>query len=109
MASSSSRLAQTGDIIVHAGTKWDIFARYRGRSFRFYIDGYSNHNDRLFYNEQRVELGVTWKPDEQMDLTLVAGWAFEREFSTGFDGRDTDTLVRIEKGAVLGFSFSFRF
>ncbi|MHC4408842.1 MAG: hypothetical protein ACYTEG_00595 [Planctomycetota bacterium] len=100
---------QTGDIIVHAGTKWDLFARYRAANFRFYIDEYPNNNDRLFYGEQRVELGVTWKPNEGAELTLVAGWAFEREFSTGFDVRDTDTLVRIDKGAVLGFSFSFRF
>jgi hypothetical protein len=100
---------QTGDIVIHAGARWDLFARYRAANFRFYIDEYPNDNDRLFYGEQRVELGVTWKPDEQLELTLVAGWAFEREFSTGFDSRDTDTLVRIDKGAVFGFSFRFRF
>ena len=52
---------------------------------------------------------MRWKPDEQVELTLIAGWAFEREFSTGFDVRDTDTLVRIDKGGVIGFAFTLRF
>ncbi|MHC4953519.1 MAG: hypothetical protein ACYTGZ_06485 [Planctomycetota bacterium] len=100
---------QTGDLTFHLGKKWDVFLRYRGASFRFFVDDYSNDNDRLFYSEQRAEIGVTWRPIEQTEFRLFLAWAFEREFTTGFDVRDTDTLVRLEKAPAIGLSFRIEF
>jgi hypothetical protein len=100
---------QTGSLNFHVHEKWDIFLRYRGANFRFFIDDFSNDNRRLFYTEQRAELGVTAKPIEHLEITLVVGWAFEREFSTGFDVRDTEPLAGLDKTPFFGLTVSYHF
>jgi len=100
---------QTGSLTFHVAPKWDLFLRYRGANFRFFIDDFSDDNDRLFYSEQRVEFGATWHPTKMTELKLFLAWAFDREFSTGFDTRDTDTLVRLDKSPAIGLSFKIDF
>ena len=100
---------QTGSLIFRANKKWELFLRYRGASFRFFIDDFSNDDRRLFYTEQRAEIGVTARPLDQMEITLAVGWAFEREFSTGFDVRDTKTVANLEQTPFVGLTASYRF
>jgi len=90
----------TGGVTVFPAEDWEVFARFRSRSFRFFVEG----DDRLFYSESRVEIGAGYK-----GWKLMAGWAFEREFETGFDVRDTDTLARVDEGWVVALSFTLAF
>jgi len=100
---------QTGSLNFHVHERWDIFLRYRGANFRFFIDDFPNDNRRLFYTEQRAEFGVTATPVEHLEITFVVGWAFEREFSTGFDVRDTETLATLEETTFFALTVSYRF
>jgi hypothetical protein len=100
---------QTGGFTFHVHGNWDIFVRYRGANFRFFIDSFPNENRRLFYTEQRAELGVTAKIAEKWEITFLAGWAFEREYSTAWDVRDTETLVSLDKGLLFGVTVTLKF
>jgi len=102
-------VTQTGAITLRPNERWDLFVRYRAANFRFFIEDFSSDNDRLFYGESRIELGFTWRPDGGTECTLFAGWSFDRSYDTGFDVRDTDTLVRIDDTVVFGLSFTIRF
>ncbi|MHC4818283.1 MAG: hypothetical protein ACYTF8_09535 [Planctomycetota bacterium] len=100
---------QTGSLNFHVHENWDIFLRYRGANFRFFIDSFPNDNRRLFYTEQRAELGITATIAEQWEITLAAGWAFEREYSTAWDVRDTQTLVALDKAPFFGLTVTVTF
>ena len=100
---------QTGSLTFHLSAQWDLFTRYRGANFRFFVDDFSDDDDRLFYSEQRVEFGATWHPTGKMELKLFVAWAFDREFSTGFDVRDSETLVDLDKSPAIGLSFKVDF
>jgi hypothetical protein len=100
---------QTGDLTFHVREKWDLFLRYRGANFRFFIDGFSNDNRRLFYTEERVEFGITWQPATEVDVIFTVGWAFDREYSVGWDIRDTSTLARIDETVLFGLALQCNF
>jgi hypothetical protein len=100
---------QTGSLNFHVHESWDIFLRYRGANFRFFIDSFPNDNRRLFYTEQRAEVGVTATIAKQWEITFAVGWAFEREYSTGWDVRDTNTLVALDKTPFFGLTVSVTF
>jgi hypothetical protein len=100
---------QSGSLTFHVHEKLDIFLRYRSANFRFFLDSFPDDNRRLFYSEQRAELGITATPVKNLAVTLLAGWAFEREFSTGFDVRDTARLVELGKTPFFGLKVAYRF
>ena len=90
-----------GGFTFHVGPKWDIFLRYRGANFAFTVNSNPRDNERLFYSEERVELGVAYRPSPKVELKATAGWAFERRFRSGFDVRSTDNVAILEKDAVF--------
>ena len=89
---------------IHANASWHFtdslstFAEYAQTLDGFYIDEHDNR--RLFYEWRRVAAGLraqmSW-----LDARLGVGWAFDQEFSTGFDVRDLDTLVEPEDGLIF--------
>jgi len=98
-----------GGFTFHLGSKWDVFFRYRGANFGFTIDDNPRENERLFYTEERVEVGVAWRPAQKVELRVTGGWAFERRFRTGFDVRSTDNVASLDKGAVFGIACTIEF
>ncbi len=67
-----------------------LFAEYESTIDGFHTED-SGHN-RLFYEASRVTAGVRWKAS-WIDAQFGAGWAFDQEFSSGFDIWDTDTVA----------------
>jgi hypothetical protein len=100
---------QTGSLNFHVHESWDIFLRYRGANFRFFIDSFPNEHRRLFYTEQRVEFGVTATIVERWEITFAVGWAFDREFATAWDVRDTETLVTFDETLFFGLTVALTF
>jgi hypothetical protein len=100
---------QTGGFTFHVRDGWDVFLRYRGANFRFFINDFSTDDRRLFYTEQRAEIGITTRPLENLEITLAIGWAFDREYSIGYDVRDTETFASIDTDAFFGLTFTFNF
>ncbi|MBI1369917.1 MAG: hypothetical protein GC162_14840 [Planctomycetes bacterium] len=60
----------------------------------FHIDRTDDHT-RLFFEQRRIEAGLRWTACRNCTLDLAAGYAFSQKFSTGFDSRDLDTLLKV--------------
>jgi hypothetical protein len=65
---------------VYAGYAWD--------NERFLRHNRSDHDDRLFYFEQRVSAGVRWDILDSVWLDFSGGFAFDRFFFEGEDYGD---------------------
>lgn len=97
----------TGKVSYYLTKEWSIFAEYERDAHAFALSG--NDSDRLFYEMERVTAGVTWSQSPNLSLTLGAGYAFDQEFSTGFDLRDTDNIVDLSDEPMLIFAVRGRF
>jgi hypothetical protein len=100
---------QSGSLAFHLNEKWDIFLRYRGANFRFFIDDFPNDHRRLFYTEERAEFGIAAKPGERWEIRFAVGWAFDREYAVGWDVRDTETFTAIDDAVFFELTVAFVF
>jgi hypothetical protein len=49
-------------------------------------------NRRIFFEQYRAEAGVRWEPCPSFELEIAGGYAFDQEFSRGFD-LTNDTVI----------------
>jgi hypothetical protein len=87
---------------------WSLFAELTDRTETFQMDGLSGH-DRLFFEQRTIEAGVRYKPSEHCRFIAAAGYAFKREFTTGWNVTDSDELADISDEPYLrvGFDVSY--
>lgn len=76
-----------------------LFAEYRQTYDAFWIHDVDNR--RTFYEMSRVVAGVRWIWGPWIDLSVGGGIAFDQEFSTGWDSRDTHTFASPSDEPVL--------
>jgi hypothetical protein len=69
-----------------------LFAEVASATDGFYIEDAGNR--RLFYRLNRATAGVRWIT-KWADLRLGAGYAFNQQFTRGFDLRDTHNVARL--------------
>lgn len=81
--------------------QWKLFARFERRTQAYHLDELEGTNDRLLFEQKRVEVGVTWSPCSAASLIVAGGYAFDQEFTTGFDSRDTNDLVELDNAPYL--------
>jgi hypothetical protein len=86
---------------------WRIFANYEGRREAFTIDGADDH-ERMFFEQRRVEAGVRWQTLDYLGVVVAGGYAFNQEFSTGWDLRDTDEVADVSDEAYIRVGFEYR-
>ncbi len=79
------------EIIPH----WSVYGSVGRTTDTFYLDSTQNVQDRLFFQQQRVELGVQFSPQPDFDFRLAVGYAWDQEFSIGFSRRNTDLVADI--------------
>ena len=87
---------------------WTAFGRFGDQLDAFKIDG-GRDNRRLFFRQRRIEAGLKLETDQQVNLTLAAGYAFGQEFSTGFDVRDLDDIAEPSDEPYFRVSVELRF
>ncbi len=85
-----------------------VFAGFTQKENAFHVTG-DPDTRRLFYEESRAELGVTWQVVDDLSLTCAAGYAFDRTFSRGFDDRDLNRITDVDDQAYLRLGFSVQF
>lgn len=83
-----------------------VFGNYTNAFSAFYI-AHDERENRLFYEMQRVELGVRYQnPDIfhgiALDAALVVGYAFDQQLSRGFDVRDLDSFAELSDEPYIG-------
>ena len=75
-----------------------VFAHYKSSRDGFYV--HNRGNRRLFYEMDRVSAGVRWV-SRLLDLSVAVGYAFDQEFTLGWDVRDTDTVADLSDEVFL--------
>ena len=118
----------------HPAPKWDITAQYTvpftadldieyslaphyglycdmGNFFQGFLPGTPNSNieNRQFFQMKRAELGVRFIFNPWIDATVGGGWAFDQEYSAGFDVRNMTPLGRITNEPYMAFLIRGRF
>ncbi|MEL7087327.1 MAG: hypothetical protein AAGL98_02615 [Planctomycetota bacterium] len=79
--------------------QFTAFARYNATNRAYHLAG--TDNDRIFFEQDRVSLGVEWTPRPGWQWTVAGGWAFDQEFTTGFDTFDGDDLRELDDAEFL--------
>ena len=87
---------------------WKAFGRFDNQLDAFTIDRAQDHR-RLFFQQRRIEAGIRMHSDQQIDLTLAAGYTFGQEFSTGHDVRDLDDIAEPSDEPYFRVAIDIRF
>jgi hypothetical protein len=87
---------------------WHVFASFGSRTDAFHLENDDEHR-RLFFEQRRAEAGLRWEPCRNASLLLAGGFAFDQEFSRGFDLRDTDEVQEIDDAPYLRAAISLSF
>ncbi len=66
-------------------------------------------NDRLLFEQRRVELGARFQPWEETNFTAAVGYAWGGEFSRGWDSRESDEIADISDEPYFRLAFETRF
>ena len=89
--------------------EFEIFGSYASRTDAFRVDQDNRDNRRLIFSQQTLELGFSWEPCKEFELTVAGGKAFGTEFEYGFDSRDTDTVVELDDAAYFRIAAEMKF
>lgn len=80
--------------------QWVGFTSYSSTTRGYHLDG-DDDNRRLFFEQDRLELGVRFEPEPGWSWTFAGGWAFGQEFTRGFDVRDDELVRELDDAAFL--------
>jgi hypothetical protein len=92
---------------------WSVYASFDSSLDAYTLDS-GGSNRRLLFAQQRVEAGVVWRGRQGdsfpgVEVRAALGYAFDQEFTSGFDVLDTDTVRDISDepyvrvGVAMGF------
>ena len=85
-----------------------LFAGFRNEYRAFHVND-DDENRRVFFEQKMVEAGVRWKPCATCEIFLVGGFAFDQEFSRGWDSRDTDEVRELSDEPFVRVGGRIRF
>jgi hypothetical protein len=84
-----------------------VFGNFERRQEAFSVDGLSR-NDRLLFEQRRIEAGIRWQPWEHTSFTAAGGYAFSSDFSIGFDQRKSDKVADVSDEPYVRVGFERR-
>tara|TARA_B100000609_G_C17170091_1_gene411139 strand:+ start:140 stop:1108 length:969 start_codon:yes stop_codon:yes gene_type:complete len=87
----------------------ELFAGYASRTDAFRVDNDDRSTRRVIFSQQTVELGLTYEPCNEFEVTIAGGLAFDQEFEYGYDSRDTDTITDVSDEPYLRVSAMIKF
>ena len=97
------------------GKGFELFGAIGQRADAFFLDGAPDRTDRLLFQQKRAELGLTVRTkdaglsDPDLELTVAAGYAWDGEFSVGFDSANSRLLTDVSDAPYIRFSLEARF
>ncbi|MEM9915398.1 MAG: hypothetical protein AAF911_10590 [Planctomycetota bacterium] len=80
--------------------QWSAYCSYTGTTRGYHLDG-ERDNERFFFQQSRLETGLRFTPAPGWRWTFAGGWAFDQEFTRGFDTRDDDDVRELDDAAFL--------
>ncbi|MEA2710254.1 MAG: hypothetical protein QOF78_2855, partial [Phycisphaerales bacterium] len=91
---------------MHKG--WKAYVSYASIEEAFTVEELPR-NRRLFYTEQQAEMGINWEPSNSVSMLLAGGYAFERQFSSGWDDRSLTRIADLDDAPYARVEISLRF
>ena len=98
----------TGTISIRPIAHTRVFLTYRQEQDGFHVDD-DPYDRRLFFLQQRAELGVEMIPLNGLELTVAAGYAFDQRFYSGFDLSNLDIVTAVSDVPYVRCNVTFRF
>jgi len=92
----------------HLNEQWSVFASL-DRERKGFMQNSAGPERRLFLEQWLGEVGVQYRLHDDVELTLAGGYAFEREFSTGWDVRDDRKLLTLSDEPFVRVAAKLRF
>ena len=86
-----------------------VFGSLRRRVETFNWNELSDSTDRLFFEQRRGEVGVSWEPVERLRGELAIGYAFAQEFSTGYNFSNTDLIGDVSDAPYLRLGVQWQY
>jgi hypothetical protein len=83
----------TGRIDYGFDEGFGIFIDYTASTEAFHVNELANGNDRLIFSQQRAEIGLRYRVEDNLNVIAAGGFAFDQDFSVGFDTRDDDDVA----------------
>lgn len=98
----------SANISFRISDQWSAYTSYSSTTRGYHLEGESN-DERFFFHQDRAELGLRYSPAPGWTWVFAGGWAFDQEFTRGFDTRDDDLVRELDDTAFLrlGLNFSF--
>lgn len=92
---------------------WSIYGSFENSLNAYKVDSDSTDR-RLMFAQKRIEGGVVWRGREGdsfpgVEVRAAFGYAFDQEFTRGFDVRDDDTVRDISDEPYIRVGVSMRF
>lgn len=69
-----------------------IYGSVGQQTYAFWSDALADGNDRVFYRQRTAEVGIEWRPTDNVAVVLSGGYAFSQEITSGWD-REDDVLI----------------
>jgi hypothetical protein len=86
-----------------------IYGSVGQQTYAFWSDTLADSNDRIFYRQRRAELGVEWKPSDNVAVVLSGGYAFSQEITAGWDRDDDVLLADVDDAPYARLSMTFAY
>jgi hypothetical protein len=86
-----------------------IFGRARQDRNAFFVDGLPENYDRILFEQRRAEAGVRFGPTDYFSADLAVGYAWNTEFSEGFDSRETNEIADVSDEPYIRAGLEVRF
>jgi hypothetical protein len=87
---------------------WKLYGALESRQQAFHVESVGG-NDRLFFQQKRAEIGVTWKPLAGTSFYAGGGYAFNGEFSEGWDTSDSNLVADLSDEPYIRFGYERQF
>ncbi len=92
---------------------WSIYGSFESSLDAYKVDSDSS-NRRLMFAQRRIEGGVVWRGRQGdsfpgVEVRVACGYAFDQEFTRGFDVRDEDTVRDISDEPYVRAGVTMRF
>jgi len=86
-----------------------VFAGLSSKNKSFHWDELQDNTDRIFFSQNRAELGVRGTIDERFSFVAAGGVAFGQEFEVGFDTRESRKIAELDSSFFGRLGLEFRF
>lgn len=86
-----------------------IYGSVGQQTYAFWSETLADSNHRIFYRQRSAELGVEWKPTDNVAVVLSGGYAFSQEITAGWDRGDDVLLADVDDAPFARLSLTFAY